>query len=327
MLRGHGPGFRVEGSACIGADVTTKFEHHKPGTFASPEQLPETVHEARAWQEANRQFWEANPMRYDWKQSVGFEPFSRPFYEEIDRRFFSNVKEYMPWRSIPFDNLIDFQALRDKRVLEIGVGSGSHAQLLAAHAGSYAGIDLTEHAVAATSKRLSLFGVQGDVLRMDAEALAFPDASFDLVWSWGVIHHSSNTRHILGEIHRVLKPGGTATIMVYHRGWWNYYVCGMLIGLVRGDLFKTRSLHTAVQSVTDGALARYYSEDSWRRLIGDLFDVDFVVIRGSKAEVVPLPGGRVKTAIMSVVPDRVTRLATGRCRMGSFLISRLVKRA
>jgi ubiquinone/menaquinone biosynthesis C-methylase UbiE len=68
---------------------------------------------------------------------------------------------------------------------------------------------------------------------MDAEHLAFPDASFDFVWSWGVIHHSSNTWQIVGEIQRVLKPGGTAVIMVYHRGWWNYYVWGMLIGPVR----------------------------------------------------------------------------------------------
>lgn len=307
--------------------MMTRFERHNPESFASPEQLPQTAHEAQAWQEANRSFWESNPMRYDWKESVGFEPFSKPFYEEIDRRFFSTVKEYMPWRSIPFDNLIDFQALGDKRVLEIGVGSGSHAQLLAAHAGSYAGIDLTEHAVAATSKRLSLFGLPGDVLRMDAETLAFPDASFDVVWSWGVIHHSSNTRQIVGEIHRVLKPGGSATIMVYHRGWWNYYACGALIGLVRGDIVRTRSLHRTVQSATDGALARFYSEAGWRQLIGNLFHVDYVVINGNKAEVFPLPGGRVKTAIMNVVPDAVTRLMTSRCRMGCFLISGLVKRA
>ncbi|MBK7629848.1 MAG: class I SAM-dependent methyltransferase [Ignavibacteriales bacterium] len=58
------------------------------------------------------------------------------------------------------------------------------------------------------------------MLKMDAEALQFEDNSFDFVWSWGVIHHSSNTRKILEEIQRVLKPGGEAIIMVYHRSIW-----------------------------------------------------------------------------------------------------------
>ena len=306
--------------------MTTPFESQNPADFDSPEQLPRTASESQAWQEANRAFWESNPMRYDWKHSVGYEPYSKPFYEEIDRRFFANVHEYMPWKAVPFDNLIPFESLADKRVLEIGVGSGSHAQLIAARTKSYVGIDLTEYAVAATSRRLKLFGLPGDVLQMDAERLTFPDASFDFVWSWGVIHHSSNTRQIVREIHRVLKPGGTAVIMVYHRGWWTYYVSGVLIGLARGHLLKTRSLHKTVQSATDGALARYYSATSWRELVGDLFHVDYVAINGSKAEVFPLPGGRVKTAIMNVVPDALTRLMTGRMRMGSFLISGLTKR-
>jgi SAM-dependent methyltransferase len=266
-------------------------------------------------------------MRYDWRRQLELEAFSKPYYEEIDRRFFSDARASLPWKAIPFDTLIDFESLADKRVLEIGVGSGSHAQLLAARVGGYVGIDLTEHAVAATSKRLALFGLPGEVLRMDAEELAFADASFDFVWSWGVIHHSSNTRRIVDEIHRVLRPGGKAVLMVYHRGWWNYYAWGTLVGLTRGDLMRTRSLHKAVQCATDGALARYYTPASWRRLIGDSFVVDYVLIQGNRAMLFPLPSGRVKSAVMNVVPDAVTRALTGPCRMGNFLISGLTKPA
>lgn len=306
--------------------MTQIFKQNEPTNFTSPEQLPGGAEEAKTWQAANRSFWESNPMRYDWKRDVGAEPFSQRFYKEIDTRFFRNVWEFMPWGEVPFDDLIDFKALHGKKVLEIGVGVGSHAQLLAKRAASYSGIDITEYAVKSTSERLKLFGLPGEVFQMDAEEMAFPDATFDTIWSWGVIHHSSNTQRIVREMHRVLKPGGEAIIMVYHRGWWNYYVLGVLIhGIIRGGLFRTGSLHKTMQSNTDGALARYYNARNWRRLVGELFRVDYILIKGSKAEVFPMPGGRIKSALMAVVPNFLTRLMTNSCRMGSFLVSRLVK--
>lgn len=306
--------------------MTDIFKQNAPTSFTSPEQLPGCVEEARTWQEANRSFWESNPMRYDWKQAVEVEPFSESFYKEIDTRFFCNVWEFMPWRKVPFDNLIDFEALQGKKVLEIGVGMGSHAQLLAERAASYSGIDITEYAVKATSERLKLFGLPGEVFQKDAEEMDFPDATFDTIWSWGVIHHSSNTQRIVREMRRVLKPGGEAIIMVYHRGWWNYYLLGGLLhGIIRGGLFRTGSLHKTMQSNTDGALARYYSARSWRRMVGELFRVDYILIKGSKPEVFPIPGGRMKSMLMAVVPNFLTRFMTNSCWMGSFLVSRLVK--
>jgi ubiquinone/menaquinone biosynthesis C-methylase UbiE len=265
-------------------------------------------------------------MRYDWKKVEESEPFSGPFYEEIDSRFFQSVWQFMPWKKVPFDDLIDFGVLQGQKVLEIGVGMGSCAQLLCAHAGSYTGIDITEYAAKATSDRLRLCGLRGEVFQMDAEKMAFPDATFDTIWSWGVIHHSSNPQQILREMHRVLKPSGRAVIMVYHRGWWNYYLLGGLMhGIVRGGLFRTGSLHKTIQGVTDGALARYYSARGWSGVVGELFRVDYIRIMGGKPEVFPIPGGAVKSAVMAVVPDFLTRFMTNSCRMGSFLVSRLGK--
>ena len=97
-------------------------------------------------------------------------------------------------------------------------------------------------------------------LKMDAEALQFEDNSFDFIWSWGVIHHSANTRKILEEIHRVLKPGGESIIMVYHRSIWSYYIAsGFIQGILLGKLFKYGSLKNLVQNLTDGFTARHYS--------------------------------------------------------------------
>ena len=55
-----------------------------------------------------------------------------------------------PWRNIPFDNIIDFDRVKEYDVLEIGVSMGTHAEILSAHTKSYTGIDLTEFAVNAT---------------------------------------------------------------------------------------------------------------------------------------------------------------------------------
>ena len=185
-----------------------------PRGFSRPTELPSTADQHEGWQNANRTWWETHPMRYDWKDGIPYEEFSQEFFAEIDRRFFSAVELYAPCKKIPFDWLIEFDSLRTKDVLEIGVGNGSHAQLLAEHAKSFAGIDLTEYSVRSTSERLRVFGLPGTVAEMDAEKMLFPDKSFDFVWSWGVIHHSANTRKIIEEMYRVLRPGGEAVVMV-----------------------------------------------------------------------------------------------------------------
>ena len=301
-----------------------RFADAVPETFDAPEVLPRSEEEAAQWQKANRSFWESNPMRYDWKEGIAAEEGSEEFYAEIDRRFFENVRPYMPWSKIPFDNLVDFEQLGNKAVLEIGVGMGSHAGLLSAHAGSYTGIDLTAYAVGVTTRRMEVFNRRAVIRRMDAEALDFPDQSFDFVWSWGVIHHSSNTRKILEEMRRVLKPGGKAVIMVYNRGWWNYYICGGLIGgLRKGRIFRAQALSRTVQEDTDGALARYYSRRSWREFASPLLQVDEVVIKGARTDLFPIPASAFKTALMRALPEAIARFMTSQLGMGGMLVSRM----
>jgi len=162
---------------------------------------------------------------------------------------------------------------------------------------------------------------------MDAEKLEFEDNSFDFVWSWGVIHHSSNTRDVLKEIHRVLRPGGRATTMVYHRNFWNYYIyAGFFGGIVKRHLFRSGgSLHSVRQTEIDGALARFYTVREWKDLVSEFFTVEDTRIFGSKSELVPLPGGKLKTGVLNAIPDSVGRLFTNTCRMGTFLVSTLKK--
>jgi ubiquinone/menaquinone biosynthesis C-methylase UbiE len=291
-----------------------------PPGFTTPTALPSSDAEREVWQAANRQWWEGHPMRYDWNDGIAFKEFSKEFFADIDQRFFSLVELYAPCKKIPFDWLIDFDTLRDKDVLEIGVGNGSHAQLLAPRARSFTGIDLTEYSVKSTSERFQCFGLPGRILRMDAEQLEFPDSSFDLIWTWGVIHHSSNTRRILEQMRRVLRPGGRAIVMVYHRTFWEYYVQGAIL-----SLFSHSDLHTAIQQRTDGAMARYYTRSEWRQLVSDLFRVERIRIYGKKTELVPIPAGKVKDALLTMIPNPLSRFLTNTCRWGSFLVAEMVK--
>jgi len=296
-----------------------------PQGFDEPTALPKTAEQTEAWQEANRTWWESHPMRYDFTDAVEVEEFTREFYEEIDSRFFRDARCYLPTDKVPFDRLIDFPSLADKDVLEIGVGMGSHAQLLATHSKSFAGIDLTDYAINSTRQRMKLFGLDKPsvrIMQMDAEKLEFDDESFDFVWSWGVIHHSANTRNALKEIHRVLRPGGRLTTMVYHRNIWNYYIySGFFGGVVKRHLFRTGSLHEVRQTEIDGALARFYTVSEWEKLVSEFFTVEDVRIMGSKSELVPLPGGGLKTAVLNAIPDPVGRFFTNTCRAGTFLVS------
>jgi len=299
-------------------------DKHVPKGFTDRTTLPASLDEQRRWQEANRRWWQSHPMRYDWREKIDHREFSREFFEEIDRRFFSQVYEYMPWARVPFDPLIDFDQLQHMDVLEIGVGNGSHAALLAQHSRSFTGIDLTDYAVESTSHRLKAFGLAGTVRQMDAEQMDFADQSFDFVWSWGVIHHSSDTRKILREIARVLRPGGRAVTMVYHRSIWNYYLVGGFVhGVLRGRIFNAKSLHELVQSHTDGAIARYYSKAEWRDLVSEFFAVDAIRIFGAKVELLPLPAASLKTGIGAILPSRLARFFTNTCAFGGFLVSSL----
>ena len=103
-------------------------------------------------------------------------------------------------------------------VLEIGVGMGAdHLEWAKSGPRRLVGIDLTPRAVAWTSQRLATYGFTSELRKADAERLPFPDDSFDVVYSWGVLHHSPDTPQAFREVHRVLRPGGSFRAMVYHR--------------------------------------------------------------------------------------------------------------
>jgi len=120
-------------------------------------------------------------------------------------------------------------------VLEIGVGMGAdHVEWAKARPRSLTGIDLTDRAITFTSRHLALHGLASRIETADAENLPFADASFDIVYSWGVLHHTPDTKKAIGEVHRVLRPGGRAKVMIYHRRALTGYMLWTRYGLLAG---------------------------------------------------------------------------------------------
>lgn len=136
------------------------------------------------------------------------------------RRFFADLERERYALEPYIRDFARFEEGRGKRVLEIGVGAGTDFVQWARSGADLTGVDLTAAGVALTRERLALEGLRADVDVADAERLPFSDASFDLVYSYGVLHHSPDTARAIAEVHRVLRPGGVARVMVYHHPSW-----------------------------------------------------------------------------------------------------------
>lgn len=134
-----------------------------------------------------------------------------------------------------------FQEWRGLKVLEVGVGLGADHESFAAAQAELYGVDLTERAIEHTQARLELAGLRSTLRVADAEALPFADGEFDLVYSWGVLHHSPSTQRALDEVWRVLRPGGTAKLMIYHAASVVGFMLWTRYGLLCGKPWRSRA--------------------------------------------------------------------------------------
>jgi ubiquinone/menaquinone biosynthesis C-methylase UbiE len=159
-------------------------------------------------------FWNANPCQ----SALSRETDRRRYFEDISRKRFQGREWHIP-------TVAQFTSFRGEDVLEVGCGIGTDGFEFARNKARYVGVDLTPKSIEIAKERFELFGVPGRFEVANAEeGLPFPDSSFDHVYSFGVIHHSPEPQRIVREIYRVLRPGGTLTVMLYNRSSINYYV-------------------------------------------------------------------------------------------------------
>jgi len=159
-------------------------------------------------------FWDSSPCQSDLSQAKN----RRRYFEEISWKRFHGREWHVP-------TVARFDAFRGRTVVEIGCGVGTDGIEFARNGANYIGVDLTPNSIELTRERFQVFGVPGRFEVANAEeGLPLPDASVDHVYSFGVIHHSPVPEKIVQEIYRILKSGGTFTVMLYNRSSINYYV-------------------------------------------------------------------------------------------------------
>jgi SAM-dependent methyltransferase len=274
-----------------------------------------------------RAFWQAHPCGTKFSDA---EMGTREFFERVEAHRYA--KEW----HIPA--AADFAGARGLRVLEIGCGLGTDGAQFAKAGADYTGVDLTDAAIDLARQRFEGSGLPGEFRVTDAENLDFADESFDLVYSHGVLHHTPDTARAVQEIHRVLKPGGRAIVMLYHRGSYNYRVgirilrragAGLLksesgirivhrltgepldslrehAGLLTGKSNGHVSSDEFLSQSTDGAgnpLARVYSRREARELFKDFREVELRAYFLNK-RFIPLIGKLLPRSIESALASR-----------------------
>ena len=218
-----------------------------------------------------REQWGQDPCGavYDREHELG----TRAFFDEVERY---RYKEYAPW----MPRVMEFEKFRGARLLEVGCGMGTDL-LQFARGGAYCtGVDLTPRSIEITRHRFKLYGADGNFMISDGERLPFRSESFDVVYSNGVLHHTPDTAGSIREVHRVLRPGGVAKIMLYHRNSLNYWLEIVLRRGVLGlEFLRGRSAEEIMSRVIEFSdhdarpLVKVYSRKEVRELFKMFKDV------------------------------------------------------
>jgi ubiquinone/menaquinone biosynthesis C-methylase UbiE len=243
-----------------------------------------------------REQWTQDPCGAEHGKNLEFG--SREFFDSVERQ---RYQVYAPW----MPRVMGFDQFAGKRLLEVGCGMGTDLLQFARGGAICTGVDLTPRSIEISRRHFKLYDIPGNFLITDGERLPFPDESFEVVYSNGVLHHTPDTAGALREIHRVLRPGGTAKVMLYYRHSLNYW--GEMIlhrGLLRGELLRGRSPEEIMSrwveySEQEGQpLVKVYSRPEALRLFQDFKEVDFEIEQMTRPELYLLS---------SFIPDRLFR--------------------
>ena len=150
-----------------------------------------------------KEFWDKRPCNiHHSDKDVG----TKEYFDEVTKR-----KYFVEPHIKPFAN---FEVYKNKDVLEVGCGIGTAAQTFIEHGARYTGIDISPYSIEIAKKRLDIYGLKGDVFEGDIQSLVIPGKKFDLVYSFGVLHHINDLESTLKNIQLMLKPGGEFKLMM-----------------------------------------------------------------------------------------------------------------
>lgn len=269
----------------------------------------------RVSKQAARAVWGASPAGTAF--AGGAEPGTREFFEAVLRK---RSTYEQPWLA----EVIPFAETRGRRVLELGCGAGYDAFEFCRQGAVYTGIDLTPENVTRARRHLGFFGFAPAIEEGDAEALRFPDASFDVVFSNGVLHHTPDMPRSFREAHRVLAAGGQFWVILYHKNSLYYWLTlgvvnhGLRLGFLRRSFRE--SLSRIEQTTSDALpLVNVYTRAEVTRLLGDAgFTVEYTAVRKLVSD--DLPRLPLVSRLWRAIPQRALD-ALGR-HVGWYVVAR-----
>ena len=207
-----------------------------------------------------REYWNSRPcnIRHSPKP-VG----TREYFDEVEaRKYF--VEYHIP-------GFAEFERWKGKKVLEIGCGIGTDTISFARAGAQVTAIDLTEKSLEVARQRAKVFGLEDRVkfFQADAEKLSdtVPVEKYDLIYSFGVIHHTPHPEAVLEQLQKYSKPETTLKIMVYYR--WSWKVLWILFTEGKGQFWKLDRLIANSSEAQTGCPVTYsYSKKSGSEFLG-----------------------------------------------------------
>ena len=206
-----------------------------------------------------RDFWDGRPCNIKHSpKPVG----SREYFDEVEaRKYF--VEPHIP-------RFAEFEKWRGKKVLEIGCGIGTDTMNFARHGASVAAVDLSEKSLEIARQRAEVFGLQESVrfYQGSAEELRsiVPAESFDLIYSFGVIHHTPRPERVIAELVHFARPGTTFKVMVYYRYAWKVFSLVLREG--KGQFWRMSEIVARDSEAQTGCPVTYtYTRHTARELV------------------------------------------------------------
>jgi 2-polyprenyl-3-methyl-5-hydroxy-6-metoxy-1,4-benzoquinol methylase len=205
-------------------------------------------------------YWDARPCNINHSaRQVG----TLEYFDEVEaRKYF--VEPHIP-------RFAEFARWRGKRVLEVGCGIGTDTISFARHGARVTAVDLSEKSVEIARRRAEVCGVDRQidfhVANVEDLGRSIPAARYDLIYSFGVVHHTPHPDRAIAEMRRYAGPGSVLKLMVYHRRSWKSL--GILLGYGKGRFWEFPALIARYSEAQTGCPVTYaYLPREMRNLLG-----------------------------------------------------------
>ena len=158
-------------------------------------------------------FWNERPcnIKHSSKE-IG----TKEYFEEVTKRKYIVEPHII--------NFANFENYKNKNVLEVGCGIGTAAQSFIENGANYTGLDLSDNSIELAKQRMEVFNLHGNIFQGNIEEIDnINNTEFDLIYSFGVLHHTPDIEKSIANIHKMLKNGGEFKMMLYAKNSWKYF--------------------------------------------------------------------------------------------------------